>query len=161
MYQMLHTVILRWYADSVPAMSAYDMYCPIARALDVLGERWSLLILRELALGEQRFTDLKRSVVGIPPNVLSSRLKTLTEEGLVTTRELPPSWRPARPSRCRGSSTTAPSVAPRGAPSHCATSSGCSRSADTSWCSSRSWRVRVASSMPPATWSAARWAREK
>jgi len=45
---------------------------------------------RELSLAEQRFTDLKRSVVGIPPNVLSSRLKALQEDGLVATRELPP-----------------------------------------------------------------------
>ena len=42
-----------------------DQYCPIARALDVLGERWTLLILRELALGDQRFTDLRRRVAGI------------------------------------------------------------------------------------------------
>jgi DNA-binding HxlR family transcriptional regulator len=66
------------------------MYCPIARALDVLGERWTLLILRELALGERRFTDLKRSVAGIPPNVLSARLKALRADGLVDTLELPP-----------------------------------------------------------------------
>jgi len=66
------------------------MYCPIARALDVLGERWTLLILRELAGGDQRFTDLKRLVVGIPPNVLSNRLKALVDEGVVETRELPP-----------------------------------------------------------------------
>lgn len=74
----------------MPATSAYDMYCPIARALDVLGERWTLLIVRELSLGEQRFTDLRRSIVGVPPNVLSSRLKALQQEGLVATRELPP-----------------------------------------------------------------------
>lgn len=74
----------------MPATSAYDMYCPIARALDVLGERWTLLILRELALGDRRFTDLKRSIAGIPPNVLSARLKALRTEGLVDTRELPP-----------------------------------------------------------------------
>jgi DNA-binding HxlR family transcriptional regulator len=74
----------------VPATSPYDMYCPISRALDVLGERWTLLILRELAIGEQRFTDLRRSVVGIPPNVLSSRLKSLLDHDVVTTKELPP-----------------------------------------------------------------------
>ena len=74
----------------MPATSAYDMYCPIARALDVLGERWTLLIVRELSLGEQRFTDLKRAIAGIPPNVLSARLKALRSEGLVDTRELPP-----------------------------------------------------------------------
>lgn len=74
----------------MPAIAPYDMYCPIARALDVLGERWTLLILRDLANGEQRFTDLRRSVVGIPPNILSARLKSLVTTGLVTTRELPP-----------------------------------------------------------------------
>lgn len=74
----------------MPAVNPYDMYCPIARALDVLGDRWTLLILRELNMGERRFTDLKRNLPGIPPNVLSSRLKVLAEEGLVTTRDLPP-----------------------------------------------------------------------
>lgn len=71
-------------------MNRYDMYCPIARALDVLGDRWTLLVLRELNMGERRFTDLKNNLPGVPPNVLSSRLKALTDEGLVTTRELPP-----------------------------------------------------------------------
>ena len=71
------------------------MYCPIARALDVLGERWTLLILRELAGGDQRFTDLKRLVVGIPPNVLSNRLKALVDEGVVE----PASYRRRRPDR--------------------------------------------------------------
>jgi DNA-binding HxlR family transcriptional regulator len=74
----------------VPAVSRYDMYCPIARALDILGDRWTLLILRELNLGDHRFTDLKRDLPGIPPNVLSSRLKALIEHDLVATRELPP-----------------------------------------------------------------------
>lgn len=74
----------------MPAVNRYDMYCPIARALDVLGDRWTLLILRELNMGDRRFTDLKRNLPGIPPNVLSSRLKILVDEGLVTTRELPP-----------------------------------------------------------------------
>ncbi len=74
----------------MPVTAPYDMYCPIARALDVLGERWTLLIVRELAFGEHRFTDLRRKVKGIPPNVLSSRLKALAEHGLVTTRDLPP-----------------------------------------------------------------------
>ena len=74
----------------MPAVNRYDMYCPIAKALDVLGDRWTLLILRELNMGDRRFTDLKHNLPGIPPNVLSSRLKVLTDEGLVTTRELPP-----------------------------------------------------------------------
>ncbi|MBA2281542.1 MAG: helix-turn-helix transcriptional regulator [Acidimicrobiia bacterium] len=74
----------------MPATSAYEMLCPIARALDVLGDRWTLLIVRDLALGEQRFTDLKRAIVGIPPNVLSARLKALVAAGVVTTKDLPP-----------------------------------------------------------------------
>jgi DNA-binding HxlR family transcriptional regulator len=90
MYQMLHKMTTALYGELVPATSRYDMYCPISRALDVLGERWTLLIVRELATGEHRFTDLRRSITGIPPNVLSARLKALSENGLVTTRDLPP-----------------------------------------------------------------------
>ena len=69
---------------------SYDQYCPIARSLDVLGDRWTLLVLRELSMGAQRFTDLRASLSGIPPNVLSQRLKRLTEHGLVTVETLPP-----------------------------------------------------------------------
>jgi DNA-binding HxlR family transcriptional regulator len=72
----------------VPAR--YDQYCPIARGLDVIGDRWTLLVLRELSLGAQRFTDLRRQLPGIPPNVLSQRLKRLGEDGLVVVEELPP-----------------------------------------------------------------------
>ena len=68
----------------------YEQYCPIARALDVLGDRWTLLILRELVNGDQRFTDLRASLPGIAPTVLTQRLRTLTDQGLVTTRDLPP-----------------------------------------------------------------------
>jgi len=75
----------------MPATVRYDeQYCPIARALDVLGDRWTLLILRELVAGDQRFTDLRRNLPGIAPTVLTQRLRTMGEEGLVTTRELPP-----------------------------------------------------------------------
>jgi DNA-binding HxlR family transcriptional regulator len=69
---------------------SYDQYCPIARSLDVLGDRWTLLVLRELSLGPQRFTDLRRSLAGIPPNVLSQRLRRLVDDGVVATEELPP-----------------------------------------------------------------------
>lgn len=69
---------------------SYEQYCPIAQGLDVLGDRWTLLVIRELSLGAQRFTDLRANLPGIPPNVLSQRLKKLAEHGLVTTRELPP-----------------------------------------------------------------------
>jgi len=78
------------YGGPVPKPTNYQMYCPIARGLEVLGDRWTLLILRDLSFADARFTDLRTSLVGIPPNVLSQRLKDLVAEGLVETRELPP-----------------------------------------------------------------------
>ena len=75
----------------MPATVRYDeQYCPIARALDVLGDRWTLLILRELVNGDQRFTDLRTNLPGIALTVLTQRLRALTDEGLVTTGKLPP-----------------------------------------------------------------------
>jgi DNA-binding HxlR family transcriptional regulator len=74
----------------VPKVAPYESYCPIARALDVLGDRWTMLIMRELANGDHRFTDLRRNLPGIAPNLLSQRLKDLIDEGLVATKELPP-----------------------------------------------------------------------
>jgi DNA-binding HxlR family transcriptional regulator len=72
----------------------YDQqYCPIARALDVLGDRWTLLILRELGLADQRFTELRRHLPGIAPTVLTQRLHELVDEGLVTTQPDPSSQR--------------------------------------------------------------------
>ncbi len=71
-------------------MKTYAQYCPIAVALDTVGDRWSLLVLRELALGDQRFTDLRRALPGIAPNLLSARLTELGDAGLVTRAELPP-----------------------------------------------------------------------
>lgn len=67
-----------------------EQYCPIARALDVLGDRWTLLILRELVAGDQRFTDLRLSLPGIAPTLLTQRLRTMIDQGLVATKELPP-----------------------------------------------------------------------
>jgi DNA-binding HxlR family transcriptional regulator len=64
-----------------------EQYCPIARALDVLGDRWTLLILRELVIGEQRFTDLRQHLPGVAPTVLTQRLRSLVEQGFVTTTE--------------------------------------------------------------------------
>ena len=64
-----------------------DPYCPVARALNVVGERWSLLVLRDLVLhGPRRFQDLQSSLVGISPNTLSARLKTLEEAGVIERR---------------------------------------------------------------------------
>jgi len=68
----------------------YAQYCPIAGALDLVGERWTLLIVRELLRGPARFTDLRGGLAGVPPNLLSMRLRELEAEGLVARRELPP-----------------------------------------------------------------------
>jgi len=62
-------------------------YCPIARTLDIIGDRWSLLILRDLVVdGPRKFSDFEQSLRGISPNTLSSRLKTLEEHGIVERR---------------------------------------------------------------------------
>jgi DNA-binding HxlR family transcriptional regulator len=68
----------------------YGQYCPIAAGLDVVGDRWTLLICRELAQGDRRYTDLRNALEGIAPNLLSDRLRSLQDAGLVTTCELPP-----------------------------------------------------------------------
>ena len=72
------------------AERTYGQYCPIAAGLDVVGDRWVLLICRELLMGDRRFTDLRAALPGIAPNLLSERLRALQAEGLVTTADLPP-----------------------------------------------------------------------
>jgi DNA-binding HxlR family transcriptional regulator/putative sterol carrier protein len=72
------------------ARRSYDQYCPAARALDVLGERWTLLIVRELLLGPKRYTDLLGGLPGIGPNVLADRLRHLQAAGVVERSSLPP-----------------------------------------------------------------------
>ena len=69
---------------------SYDQNCPIALGLDVLGERWTLLILRELIGGARRYGDLRAELPGIASNLLADRLRELEEEGLVDRTELPP-----------------------------------------------------------------------
>jgi DNA-binding HxlR family transcriptional regulator len=72
-------------------MRSYGQYCSIARALDVVGDRWTLLIVRELLLqGPCRFTDLKNGLPGIAPNLLSSRLKELEHAALISREDAPP-----------------------------------------------------------------------
>jgi DNA-binding HxlR family transcriptional regulator len=68
----------------------YDQYCPIAHALDLVGERWALLVIRELMHGPKRYTDLAEHLPGIGTNILASRLRDLESAGLVTKRKLPP-----------------------------------------------------------------------
>ncbi|WP_019818938.1 winged helix-turn-helix transcriptional regulator [Saccharomonospora saliphila] len=67
----------------------YGQYCGLAQAADVLGERWTLLIVRDLLVGPKRFTDLRRGLGRVPTNILSARLKRLEAEGVVTRRVLP------------------------------------------------------------------------
>jgi DNA-binding HxlR family transcriptional regulator len=69
---------------------SYRQYCPAARALDVVGDRWTLLIVRELLLGPRRFTDLAEGLPGIGTSVLTGRLKELEQRALVSKRRLPP-----------------------------------------------------------------------
>jgi len=68
----------------------YDQYCAIAHALELVGERWSLLIVRELLTGPKRYTDLAGSLPRIGTNVLAARLKELEAGGILTKRRLPP-----------------------------------------------------------------------
>ena len=65
----------------------YTQYCPVGRTLDIIGDRWTILILRDLMLdGPRRFQDLQNSLARISPNTLSARLKTLEESGVVSRR---------------------------------------------------------------------------
>jgi DNA-binding HxlR family transcriptional regulator len=65
----------------------YDQRCPVARTLEIIGERWTILILRDLILeGPRKFQDFLGSLSGISPNTLSARLKTLEENGIVQRR---------------------------------------------------------------------------
>jgi DNA-binding HxlR family transcriptional regulator len=68
----------------------YDLYCPIAHALDVVGDRWALLVVRELMQGPKRYTDLAEGLPGIGTNILASRLRDLEAAGVVTKKTLPP-----------------------------------------------------------------------
>ena len=61
----------------------YGQFCPISKAAEVIGERWMLLVLRELTSGANSYTELKRGLGRISPSVLSARLKTLAEHGLI------------------------------------------------------------------------------
>ncbi|PAN01144.1 transcriptional regulator [Streptomyces sp. Alain-F2R5] len=69
---------------------SYDQYCSAARGLDAVGDRWTLLIVRELLAGPRRYTDLHADLPGVSTDVLASRLKDMEREGLTTRRRLPP-----------------------------------------------------------------------
>jgi DNA-binding HxlR family transcriptional regulator len=68
---------------------SYNQYCGLAYALDIVGERWTLLIIRELVAGPRRFTDLMEGLPGISTNLLAERLKCLERDGLLCRRVLP------------------------------------------------------------------------
>ena len=68
---------------------SYGQYCGLAHALEIVGERWALLLVRDLVLGPKRFTDLRLGLPRIPTNVLSARLKELEQAGIVRRRTLP------------------------------------------------------------------------
>jgi DNA-binding HxlR family transcriptional regulator len=65
----------------------YRLLCPIARALDRIGDRWTLLILRDLHAGPARFSDLQAALPGLAPNLLTTRLRQLEEDALIRRRE--------------------------------------------------------------------------
>ncbi len=68
----------------------YGQYCPVAHALELVGERWSLLVVRELLGGPKRYTDLAGALPGIGTNILAGRLRDLEGAGIVQKRRLPP-----------------------------------------------------------------------
>ncbi len=67
---------------------SYDQYCAVARALDAVGERWSLLIVRELLGGPRRYTDLHADLPGVSTDILAGRLKQLEADGVILRRKL-------------------------------------------------------------------------
>lgn len=71
-------------------MRQYGQFCPIAKALDVVGDRWTLLIVRELAARPCRYTDLRDGLPGIATNLLADRLKSLDAAGVITAEAAPP-----------------------------------------------------------------------
>ena len=74
----------------MPRTRTHDDGCGIAHASDLLGQRWALLVVRELLLGPKRFTDLRAGIPDISPNVLGQRLRELEESGIVSRRKLAP-----------------------------------------------------------------------
>ena len=68
----------------------YAQFCPIARALDLVGDRWTLLILRELSRGARRFSDIRDALPGIALNLLTERLRDLEADGLIERSDIPP-----------------------------------------------------------------------
>lgn len=79
-------------SPSMASRRSYGDACGIARALDLIGERWALMIVRELLLSPKRFTDLRAGLPHVSPDVLSQRLRELEEGGVLRRRRLPPPY---------------------------------------------------------------------
>ncbi|MER7621352.1 helix-turn-helix domain-containing protein [Streptomyces sp. NPDC126503] len=73
-----------------PRRRSYDQHCAAAHALDLVGDRWTLLVVRELLAGPRRYTDLHADLPGVSTDMLAGRLKDMEATGLVTRRRLPP-----------------------------------------------------------------------
>lgn len=82
-------VKLSTHEDGPMSRRTYGQYCGLAHALELVGERWSLLLVRDLLTGPKRFTDLRKGLPRIPTNILSARLKELEGSGIVERRLLP------------------------------------------------------------------------
>lgn len=80
--------MIAWYSSDMA--KRYEQYCPMAHALDLVGDRWSLLVLRELMHGPKRYTDLVDGLPGIGTNILAARLRDLEKADIVARRTLPP-----------------------------------------------------------------------
>ncbi len=74
----------------IASRRSYEDACGAAHALDLVGERWALLVMRELMLGPKRFSDLRADLPGISANVLTQRLEGLDAAGVLVRRKLPP-----------------------------------------------------------------------
>src|SRR4051812_20041495 len=72
------------------AARSYSQYCAVAGTLDVVGERWSMLVVRELLDGPKRYVDLLAGLTGVSTDMLAARLRTLEQAGVITRRTLPP-----------------------------------------------------------------------
>ena len=71
-------------------MRSYDQFCALARALDVVGDRWTMLIIRELFARDSRYSDLRDALPGIATNLLAERLRQLQEAGVIEAYDAPP-----------------------------------------------------------------------
>lgn len=76
--------------DDAPRSRGYRQFCGLARALDAIGSRWTLLIIRELLISPRRYSDLKTALPGVASNLLTARLRELKRSGLVRLRDVPP-----------------------------------------------------------------------